>query len=201
MGQGHLQVAGAKSRRRPAVRLLLAAMVVLVGGMILAAGVYAAGRTPDVHDVASAARMPIPGTADADLDRKEYGLYFGLLNAPTGKAIHVPRLRITIVPPDDVADPAFFKVPHDADVYVDGFHTVQVARISVHVPGRYHLHVESPDEVGGSFSVGEVPRVLNPDRALARAMPFGIAALALSALLAAAAIVVHWRDKATDRGI
>jgi len=200
MGQGHLKAAGAKSRRSPAVRLLVAAVAALVGGIVLAAGVYAAGRTPDLHDVASAARMPIPGTADVDPDRREYGLYFGLLNAPTGKAVHVPRLRITIVPPDDVADPAFFKVPHDVDVYVDGFHTVQVARISVHVPGKYHLHVESPDEVGGSFSVGEMPRVLDPDRAFARAIPFGFAALGLSALLAAAAIFVHWRDKPADRG-
>ena len=201
MGQGHWKVTGAKSRRRPAVRLLVAAMAVLVGGMILAAGVYAVGRTPALHDVASAARMPIPGTADVDLDRREYGLYFGLLNAPTGKAIHVPRLRITIVPPDNVADPAFFKTPHDIDVYVDGFHTVQVALISVHAPAKYHFHVESPDEVGGSFSVGEMPRVLDPDRAFARAIPFALAALGLSALLAAAAIVAHWRDKRADRGI
>lgn len=201
MGQGRWKIAGAKSRRRPAVRLLVAAMVVLVAGAILTAGVYAVGRTPVLHDVASAARLPIPGTADADLDRREYGLYFGLLNAPTGKAVHVPKLRITIVPPDNLADPAFFKVPHDIDVYVDGFHTVQVARISVHAPGKYHFHVESPDEVGGSFSIGELPRVLDPDRALARAMPFGVAALILSALLAIAAIFVHRREKPADRGV
>jgi hypothetical protein len=191
IGQDHLKVAGTKNHRRPALRLAVAAVVVLVVGIVLAAGIYAAGRTLVLHDVASVVRMPIPGTADAKLDRRDYGLYFGLLNAPTGKAIHVPRVRITIVPPDNVADPDFVEVPREIDVYVDGFHTVQVARISVHTPGRYHLHVESPDEFGGSFSIGEMPRVLDPDRALARAIPFGLAALILSALLAVATILVR----------
>jgi hypothetical protein len=181
----------AKTRRTSAFRLAVAAIVVLAAGLILAAGIYAVGRTPVLHDVASVVRMPIPGAADVNLDRRDYGLYFGLLNAPTGKAIHVPRLRITIVPPNSIEDPEFVEVAPGIDVYVDGFHTVQVARISVRASGQYHLHVESPDEFGGSFSIGELPRVLDPDRALARATPVGLAALVLSALLAITASILR----------
>jgi hypothetical protein len=169
--------------------------------MALAAATYAAGRfMPALHDVASVARMPVPGKADAVLARRDYGLYFGLLNAPTHKAIHVPKLSITIVPPDDIGDPDFVEVPPEIDVYVDGFHTVQVARISVHAPGKYHLHVESPEEFGGSFSVGELPATLDPDRSLARAVPVGIGALILSALLAIAAAIVRLAERRAERG-
>ena len=165
-----MEIARGKTRRMSARRLAVAAIIVLAAGLVLAAGIYAVGRTPVLHDVASVMRMPIPGTADASLGRRDYGLYFGLLNAPTGKAIHVPKLRITIVPPNGIDDPDFVEVAHEIDVYVDGFHTVQVARISVRASGRYHLHVESPDEFGGSFSIGELPTVLDPDRAFARAI-------------------------------
>jgi hypothetical protein len=186
--------------RRTAVGLAVSAIVVLVLGIALAAATYAACRLiPALHAVASVGRMPIPGTADAVLARRDYGLYFGLLNAPTGKAMHVPKLRITIVPPDGVADPDFVEVPPEIDVYVDGFHTVQVARISVHAAGKYHLHVESPEEFGGSFSVGELPAVLDPDRSLARAVPVGIGALILAALLAIAAGIVSLAARRAGR--
>ena len=188
-----MEITRAKTSRTAATRLAVAAVVVLAAGLVVAAFTYAAGRTPVLHDVASVVRMPVPGTADAFLDRRDYGLYFGLLNAPTGKAMHVPKLTITIVPPDGIDDPEFVDVPPEIDVYVNGFHTSQVAFISVRAPGNYHLHVESPDEFGGSFSIGEMPSALEPDRALARAIPAGLVALALSALLAVAAVVVRRR--------
>jgi hypothetical protein len=197
---GLLQVTRAKTRGRSAAGLAVSAIVVLVLGMAPAAGTYAADRfMPALHDVASVARMPIPGTADAVLARRNYGLYFGLLNAPTGKAIHVPKLRITIVPPDGIGDPDFVEVPPEVDVYVDGFHTVQVARISVLAPGKYHLHVESPEEFGGSFSVGELPATLDPDRSLTRAVPVGVGTLMLSALLAIAASIVCLVGRRAER--
>lgn len=201
---GRLQVTRAKiqakTRRRSATGFAVAAIVVLVLGMAMAAATYAAARfMPALHDVASVARMPIPGTADAVLARRDYGLYFSLLNAPTGKAIHVPKLRITIVPPDGIGDPDFVDVPPEIDVYVDGFHTVQVARISVLAPGQYHLRVESPEEFGGSFSVGELPATLDPDRSLARAVPVGIGALILSALLVVAAGIARLVQRRTER--
>ena len=76
---------------------------------------------------------------------------------------------------------------------MDGFHTSQVAFISVRAPGNYHLHVESSDEFGGSFSIGEMQSAQEPDRALARAIPVGLVALVLSVLLAVAAVVVRRR--------
>jgi hypothetical protein len=191
----------AKTRRGSATGFAVSAIIVLVLGMAVAAATYAAARfMPALHDVASVARIPIPGTADAVLARREYGLYFGLLNAPTGKAIHVPKLRITIVPPDGIGDPDFVEVPPEIDVCVDGFHTVQVARISVLAPGKYHLH-ESPEEFGGSFSVGELPATLDADRSLARALPVGVGALILSALLAIAAGIVRLVERRAEQSV
>jgi hypothetical protein len=195
-----LRLTRTKARRGHAMGFAVSAAVVLVFGMALVAATYAAGRfMPALHDVASVARMPVPGTADAILARRDYGLYFGLLNAPTRRAIHVPKLSITIVPPDGIADPDFVEVPPEIDVYVDGFHTVQVARISVHAPGKYHLHVESPEEFGGSFSVGELPATLDSEHSLARALPVGIGALILSALLAIAAAIVRLAERRAER--
>ena len=190
----------AKTRRGSAADLAVSAIIVLVLGMAMAAATYAAGRfMPALHDVASVARMPIPGTTDAVLARRDYGLYFGLLNAPTGKAIHVPKLQITIVPPDGIGDPDFVEVPPEIDLYVDDFHTMRVARISVLAPGKYHLHVERPEEFGGSFSVSELPATLDPDRSLARAVPVGVGALILSALLAIAAGIVGLMQRRAER--
>ena len=79
-----MESARVKTSRTAATRLAVAAVVVLIVGLVAAAFTYAAGRTPMLHDVASVVRMPVPGTADTFLDRRDYGLYFGLLNAPTG---------------------------------------------------------------------------------------------------------------------
>ena len=190
-----MEITQVKTYRRRAARFTVAAIAVLVVGMFAAAVTYAAGILPALHDVASVVRMPIPGTADANLDRGDYGLYFGLLNAPKRRAIHLPRLNITIVPPNGIDDPEFVEVPSKVDEYVDGFNTVQVARISVRAPGRYHLHVESPDEFGGSFSIGEMPTVLDSGHALARAIPVALVTLALSALLTVAAVLFRGRAK------
>ena len=140
--------------------------------LLIALAVYLTGPRPMLHDVASVVRMPIPGTADVDLSARGYGLYFGDLNAPTGKVMHVPTLDITIVPPKGVADPGYVNVAPKVDVYVDGFHTVQVASIAVRKPGTYHVHVESQEENGGSFSIGELPAVIDPAHNVVRATPF-----------------------------
>jgi hypothetical protein len=178
------------------------AIVVLAVGVVAAAltyaVTYAASGLPVVHDVASAARMPIPGTADANLAARSYGLYFGMRNAPSRVQIRAPALDIKIVPPKGIRDPELVEVSGQGEVFVDGFHTKQVARITVYAPGRYHVHVESPEESGGSFSIGELPAVKAPDsdRALAYAAPVGLVALVVSALLAVGAVLV-WR--ATNR--
>jgi len=148
------------------------AIACLVAAAVIAGVVYFAGPMPMLHDVASVARMPIPGTEDVDLAAGNYGLYFGALNAPTGKVMGVPPLDITIVPPATVADPDFVSVPIDTDVFVDGYHTVQVAHITVTTPGVYHVHVESHEENGGSFSIGDMPAIISPGRNVLRATPF-----------------------------
>lgn len=151
----------------------------LVVAAMIAVGVYLTGPVPMLHDVASEARMPIPGTADVELPPGSYGLYFGDLNAPRGKVMGVPSLDITIVPPPSVPDPAFVNVPPKADDYVDGYHTVQVASITVATPGTYHMHVQSREQNGGSFSIGQPPALISPGRNVLRATPF----IALFALL------------------
>jgi hypothetical protein len=175
------------------------AVAFLAIAVVIAAGTYAASPLTELHDVASAARMPVPGDGDAQLAAQGYGLYFGMLNAPSRRAMRVPKLTITLVPPEGVADPDFVEVPHEIDVLVDGFHTVQVARILVRAPGRYRVHVESPEESGGSFSIGELPAVLGADRALARVAPPILVFLGLSAVMAVAAFLVRRRARAPVR--
>lgn len=170
------------------------AIVFLAFGVLVAVGTYWASPISVLHDVAAAARMPVPGKAEADLAAGGYGLYFGMLNAPSRRAMRVPKLSITIVPPEGIRDPRFVEVPHEIDVLVDGFHTVQVARIAVHAPGRYHVQVESPEESGGSFSIGALPAMLDWDRALIRAAPPILAFLGLSIVMAVGALIARRRD-------
>ena len=167
--------------------LALAFAVVLVGGTLIA------GPGSELHDTASVARMPVPGTADVELTARGYGLYFSMLNAPMRRVMRAPKLSITIVPPQGIDDPEFAEVPAQADVYVDGTHTVQVARIAVRGSGRYHVHVESPEESGGSFSIGELPELLDKERALARLAPAILSLLGLAAVLAIIATMVRRR--------
>jgi hypothetical protein len=108
--------------------------------------------------------------------------------------MRVPKLSITLVPPDGMPDPDFVEVPPKADVLVDGFHTVQVARILVRAPGRYHVHVESPEESGGSFSLGDLPAMLDARRALARNAAPILFFLGLSAVMAVTALLARRRD-------
>jgi hypothetical protein len=173
-----------------------AALTALAGLFLtLAVGIvamtYAASPMAVLHDVASVARMPIPGSGDAKLDARSYGLYFGLLNAPTRKAMRVPKLRIRIVPPKGAGDPEFVQVPPAVDVLVDRFHTVQVATITVRAPGLYHVHVESPEESGGSFSIGEPPEMRNFDYGLVHASPFIVLFLVLSLVMMRAALIAR----------
>jgi hypothetical protein len=151
---------------------------------------------PLLHDVASFGRMPVAGTADVNLAAGDYGLYFGILNRPTGKEIHVPKLSITIVPPDGIPDPEFVEVPPGTSVYVDGFNTVQVARITVLEAGTYHVEVESPEENAGSFSIGELPETMDGIHNVARAAPVILGCLGLSALMAVMAIFASLRRAA-----
>jgi hypothetical protein len=175
------------------------ASLTAVAGVFLALAVavvavtYAASPMPVLHDVASIARMPVPGTGDANLAARSYGLYFGLLNAPTRKAMRVPKLSITIVPPKGTRDPEFVEVPPQVDVLVDRFHTVQVATIIVSAPGRYHVRVESPEEAGGSFSIGEPPALEGFGETLARASPFVVFFLGVSIAAMIAALVARRR--------
>jgi LPXTG-motif cell wall-anchored protein len=164
--------------------------------VVIAVGTYFTSPVSELHDVASVARMPVPGDADVTLGARGYGLYFGMLNAPSRKALRAPKLSITIVPPEGIRDPDFVEVPHTIDVLVDRFHTVQVARIAVRGTGRYHIHVESPEESGGSFSIGELPEVLDWDRALMRLAPSLLTFLGFSLLLAIAAWLLRRRKTA-----
>jgi hypothetical protein len=169
------------------------AIAFLAFAVIVATVTYAASPLSELHDVAAVARMPVPGDGEAQLAARGYGLYFGMLNAPSRRAMRVPKLSITIVPPADIRDPDFVEVPHKIDVLVDGFHTVQVARIFVRAPGRYRVHVESPEESGGSFSIGELPAILDADRALARSAPAILTFLGLSAAMAISALLARRR--------
>jgi hypothetical protein len=158
------------------------------------------GRAPDApRDVRRSMRAlhePHGRTQREEEDAPEqaaarsYGLYFGMRNAPSRVQIHAPKLDIEIVPPKGIRDPDFVEAYGDEN-YVDGFHTKQVARITVHAPGRYHVRVASPEESGGSFSIGELPTEMDSDHALARAKPVGIVAIVLSALLVVGAVVVR----------
>lgn len=164
------------------------AIFFLACAVVIAALFYFVPAPPLLHDTASVARMPVAGTADVDLAARGYGLYFGILNRPTGKEMHVPKLSITIVPPDGIADPDFVEVPFSPSVRVDGFHTVQVARITVLEAGTYHVEVESPEENTGSFSIGELPATVDAAHNVARATPVILGCLALSALMAVMAL-------------
>jgi hypothetical protein len=157
---------------------------------------YFVPAPPLLHDVSSVARMPVAGAADVDLAAGGYGLYFGLLNRPTGKEMHVPKLSITIVPPDGIADPDFVEVPRTSSVEVDGFNTVQVARITVLTAGTYHVEVESPEENTGSFSIGELPATVDGAHNVARAAPVILGILGLSALMAVMAFFSSRRKTA-----
>jgi hypothetical protein len=162
--------------------------------VVIAATTYAASPLSVLHDVASVARMPVPGERDVDLAAGGYGLYFGMLNAPMHRVMRAPKLSITLVPPDGMPDPDFVEVPPKTDVFVDGFHTVQVARILVRAPGRYHVHVESPEESGGSFSLGELPALLDARRALARNATPILFFLGLSVVMAVGGLIARSRD-------
>jgi hypothetical protein len=182
--------------RWSATALAWFALVFLTLAAIIALATYFTSPISVLHDVASVVRMPVPGTADATLTARGYGLYFGMLNAPSRRAMKVPKLSITIVPPEGIADPDFVEVPYQVDVLVGGFHSVQVARIAVRATGRYHIHVESPEESGGSFSIGELPEILDHERALVRVAPVIAGFLGLSGVMALAALVVRRRRTA-----
>jgi hypothetical protein len=162
----------------------------------IAALFYFVPAPPLLHDTASVGRMPVAGTADVDLAAGGYGLYFGLLNRPTGKEMHVPKLSITIVPPDGIPDPDFVEVSMRPSVYVDGFNTVQVARITVLTAGTYHVEVESPEENTGSFSIGELPATVDAVHNLARGAPAILGCLGLSVLMAVLALSASRRRTA-----
>lgn len=159
----------ARSSARVLWGVALVFALVAVG---VAAAVFFSGPASVLHDVASAGRMPIPGEADVALAADRYGLYFGDLNAPTNKVMQVPRLDVTIVPPTGAPDPGYVNVDPKADVLVDGFHTVQVAAITVTRAGRYHVSVKGLDENGGSFSIGQLPATIPAARNVVRAWPF-----------------------------
>ncbi len=186
--------------RSSAAALTAAAIIFLALAVVAATTVVLASPMSVLHDTASVARMPVPGGTVVKLDARSYGLYFGLLNPPTRRAMRVPKLSITIVPPDGIADPEFVEVPPGVDVLVDRFHTVQVARITVHTPGSYRVQVSSPEESGGSFSIGELPALLAWDRSLARAAPAILGFLGLSAILMISAVVAGRRARARSGG-
>jgi hypothetical protein len=60
-------------------------------------------------------------------------------------------------------------------------------------PGRYHVQVESPEESGGSFSIGELPAVLDKKRALVRLAPAILSLLGLAVVLMIIATMVRRR--------
>jgi hypothetical protein len=182
------------ARRSSVVALWALAIFFLGFAFVIAAVTYAASPLSVLHDVASVTRMPVPGERDVELATGGYGLYFGMLNAPMHRVMRAPKLSITLVPPDGVPDPDFVEVPPKTDVFVDGFHTVQVARILVRAPGRYHVHVESPEESGGSFSLGELPAMLDGRRALARNATPILFFLGFSAVMAVSALLVQTRS-------
>ena len=185
-------------RRQHARRLFVASLCVLVFGALAAAITYTAVSMPKLHDVASAARMPIPGKADVKLAARGYGLYYGLRNAPTRVAIHMPTLNIWVEPPKGIAEPEYVSVPRDIDVYVDGFHTLQVSRITVRTPGTYHIRVESPEESGGSLSIGELPRAaMDEESALRLAIVVGLIAFLVSSALMVLAVVARRTEAST----
>jgi hypothetical protein len=169
------------------------AILFFVLATVVAVGTWLASPQSVLHDVASVVRMPIPGRGEANLAARGYGLYFGMLNAPMHRVMRAPRLAITLVPPDGMSDPDFAEVPHEIDVYVDGFHTVQVARIQVRAPGRYHVRVESPDESGGSFSIGELPTVLDAPQAVRRVAIPVLVLVGLSVTMTVTALLLRRR--------
>jgi len=63
----------------------------LAFAVLVAAGTYAASPISVLHDVASVARMPVPGTAEADLAARGYGLYFGTRIALRVGAFSMPK--------------------------------------------------------------------------------------------------------------
>jgi len=175
--------------------LMIQSVVSLAVAGAIALAVYLTGPVSVLRDVAAVTRMPVPGAADVELAVGSYGLYFGNLNAPTGKVMGVPSLNITIVPPAGVADPAFVNVPPGVDVYVEGFHTVQVAKITVATAGVYHVQVESREENEGSFSIGAMPGVISAGRNVLRAWPF----IALFGVLGIGLGVAGLRARAAER--
>jgi hypothetical protein len=185
--------------RNPPAGLILGGVILFVFGMFATSAFFWKTEQPVLQHVASAARVPIPGKADVQLTAHTYGVYFGMLNPPTGRKMTVPRLNFWFTPLGGVPRPEYADLPdeRESESRVEGFKTIQIGRLVVRTPGKYHVEVESPESVG-SFSIGELPSPPSDEDRLMFTLigiGIGVVTLALSGALVASGVKGLRRDK------
>lgn len=158
----------------------------LLGALISSAFIWKS-QQPVLAHVASAARMPIPGKEDVQLAARTYGLYFGMRNPPTRRRMSVPNLKFKFVPPDGGARSEYQDLQGELESRVDGFETIQIARLVVHAPGKHHVEVTSEESVG-SFSIGELPALPSEDDRM-KSILIGVVVGAISLVISAALVI------------
>jgi hypothetical protein len=186
--------------RNPPAGLILGGVILFVFGMVASAAFFWKTEQPVLQHVASAARVPIPGKADVQLPAHTYGVYFGMLNPPTGRKMTVPKLKFWFTPLGAVPRPEYVDLPDDreSESRVEGFRTIQIGRLVVRAPGTYHVEVESPEAVG-SFSLGELPSPPSEEDKLMFTLigiGIGVLTLGLSGAIVASGVNGLRREKA-----
>jgi hypothetical protein len=186
--------------RNPPAGLIIVGVILFVFGAFASTAFFWKTEQPVLQHVASAARMPIPGRADVQLTARTYGVYFGMLNPPTRRAMNVPKLNFSFTPLGGFPRPEYVDLPdeRESESRVEGFKTIPIGRLVVRAPGTYHVVVESPESVG-SFSIGELPSPpSDEDRLRFMLIGFGAAVitLAMSAALVASGVNGLRREKA-----
>jgi hypothetical protein len=184
--------------RNPPAGLIIAGVIFFLFGAFATTAFFWKAEQPVLQNVAAAGRLPIPGNADVQLTARTYGVYFGMLNPPTQRAMNVPNLKFRFTPLGGGPGPEYVDLPSELESRVEGFKTIQIGRLVVRAPGTYHVVVESPESVG-SFSIGELPSPPSDEDRL-RFMLLGVGAavvtLALSGGLVASGVNGLRRDKA-----
>src|SRR5690349_9714589 len=138
-------------RNSPAGLFLTAGIFFVIGASATGSFFWKA-QQPVLQQPASAVRMPIPGKTEMQLTARTYGVYFGMLNPPTRRYMNVPSLKLEFTGPDGVPSPEYVDLPAEPESRVEGWETIQIGRLVVHGPGKYHVEVASPESVG-SFSL------------------------------------------------
>ena len=142
-------------KRRPSTAGVVAALVVLVVGAIIAVIVIVGpATTENTSSVASANRVPIPGSAAFYLKAQQYSVWYGVLNQGGDVWSGAPPLSFNIDPPAGAAQPGF-RQNFGSETNVGQLSIERVAYMRPIAAGRYHISVSSEDGPGGLVLIGK----------------------------------------------